>query len=112
MSDMAYSMEYRGLKALERLVNAVDAFGKMGAVNNVYACQELHEANKAVRELFGLEVQPHRPRPMTFNGKSDLVAIGPDNHGELHRDYSRPEKPQPQPSKPWRLELNENPNGG
>ena len=71
MSDMAYSMEYRGLLALERLVDAIDAFGKMGAVNNVYACQELHEASSAVRELFGLD----RPRPMFFDGNSDMVTM-------------------------------------
>ena len=52
--SMAYSTEYRGLKALERLVNAVDAMGKPGAAHNYHACMELHEANKAVRELFGL----------------------------------------------------------
>ena len=37
---------------------------------------------------------------MYFNGETDKVVIGPDGHGVIYRDYSTPEKPEPQPSEP------------
>ena len=55
MSDMAYSMEYRGLAALERLLDSADEIRQPSAANNVYALQRFHNAVSEVRELFGLE---------------------------------------------------------
>ena len=87
MTDMQYSMEYRGLVALERLVDAVDAMGKPGAAHNYHACMELHEANKAVRELFSLDgTTSHR----VTGTRGDSIVVEP-----IHRDYSRPDRPKP-----------------
>ena len=93
---MAYSVEYRGLKALERLVDAVDAIRKPGASHNYYACMELHDASNAVRELFSLDgTTSHR----VTETRGDNIVVEPI-HGERYRDYSTPEKPEPQPSEP------------
>ena len=89
MTDMAYQMEYRGLIALEELIGAAKGVHLFEAGPNADPRQlRLGEAIRQAERIFGLDVQPHRPKPVffdrrQFNGETDAVEIGPDGQGEL-----------------------------
>ena len=59
MSDMAYSMEYRGLKALEELIEAAKVVcGPDGHVNADSRYARLAVAAQNAERLFGLDDNP------------------------------------------------------